>query len=279
MEVAGIVQGAPAPAWLRRFFGRVGRGIHRFSMIRDRDRVLLGISGGKDSLAMAFALAARRRGLPISYDLEALQIEWEEYPLPESSKASLSAFFAALGIPFSFVRASMFSAEPRRADEPFSCYICSRIRRRILFEEADRRGIRTVALGHHLDDIVETTLINLCFHGTVSGMMPVREFFDGGVRIIRPLCEVKESTTRRVAEAFEFPVVSVECPFRGTNVRASIKPVVTALSRLSRRARENIFRASLAAPEEAACRTIGVTPDRIDCFRSAAAITKHEKEP
>ena len=247
-------------------------------MIRDRDRVLLGISGGKDSLAMAFALAARRRGLPISYGLEALQVEWEEYPLPEPARERLSAFFSELGIPFSIVRARMRPAEPGPADEPFNCYICSRIRRRILFEEAERRGIRTVALGHHLDDIVETTLINLSFHGTVSGMVPVREFFGGGVRIIRPLCEVKESTTGRVAEAFDLPVVELGCPFRGTNLRASIKPIVTALSRLSRRARENIYRASLAAPEKAARGTIGVTPERADCFRSAAANTKQEKE-
>lgn len=229
------------PPWLLRFVKQAGRGIQRYGMIADGDRILLGISGGKDSLALALALALRRRWLPISYELEAVQIDWTEYPLSEQNKRLVSDYFAELGIPFGFVRAGMI---PPRRRKPFSCYLCSRNRKRILFNVMSERGMTKFAFGHHLDDLVETTLINLCLRGGFATMMPVQRFFDGKFTLIRPLCEVREQTVDLVARRLELPVVKSDCPFNSSNIRNRIKPIIRELAGLHRHVRENIYQAS-----------------------------------
>jgi tRNA 2-thiocytidine biosynthesis protein TtcA len=223
-----------------RFVKLVGRGINDFDMIRADDSVLLGISGGKDSLALALALALRRRWIPISYSLEAVQIEWAEYPLPEEAKERLFDYFDALGIPFRFIRAHMFSSS---FHGKFNCYLCSRNRKRILFDEIGRLGAHKVALGHHLDDIIETTLMNLTYHGQFGTMMPVQEFFGGTAHIIRPMCRVPENTVQNIATFLDLPTVGIDCPFRETNIRADMKQIVRMLAHKNREVRENIYKA------------------------------------
>ncbi len=172
MDLKELLSG-PIPPWLMRFAKQTGRGINRFRMIGDGDRILLGISGGKDSLALALALALRRRWIPITCRLEAVQIEWRQYPLSDENRQALTAFFEALDIPFDIVTADI---SPDSFRGRFDCYLCSRNRKRILFEELERRGIGILAYGHHLDDIVETTLINtllsreLLHHDAGSGV-------------------------------------------------------------------------------------------------------------
>ena len=211
-------------------------------MIGDGDRILLGISGGKDSLAMAAALALRRRWVRDSYTLNAVQIEWEEYPIPDKVKCSTGNFFRSLDIPYRTLKARMNAGSDHKT---FNCYLCSRNRKRLLFETAESEGFSKIALGHHLDDIVETTLMNLCFHGIFSTMLPVQKFFDGKLSIIRPLCEVKESEIRKMSERLDFPVLHSECPYRETNMRARLKPIVRELSKLNRNVRENIARSPM----------------------------------
>ncbi len=228
------------PPWVQRFIKKTGKAINDFSMIADGDRVLLGISGGKDSLALALALSLRRKWLPIDYTLEALHINWKEYPVPEEKVAQLREFFSALDISFTSLDANMFH-EAYHTD--FNCYHCSRNRRRILFEEANRRGSRLVALGHHLDDLVETSLINLCFRGDFSTMLPVQEFFKGELYVIRPMIQVREQVIRRLTEQYDLPVVKPVCPYDQTNIRARVKPIIQELSQIDRLTREHIYKA------------------------------------
>ncbi|HET6451831.1 MAG TPA: tRNA 2-thiocytidine biosynthesis TtcA family protein [Spirochaetia bacterium] len=173
-----------------RFCRHVGRGINRFDMIGPGDKVLIAVSGGKDSLAMSLALAERRRWVPVSYELEAVQVEWREYPMTDEEKATLDRFYQDLGIPFRRIPAQI---APPSFQRKFSCYTCARNRKRILFDEAARVGATKIALGHHMDDVARTTLMNLLFHGEFATMMPVQRFFQGAVCIIRPMCEVRES--------------------------------------------------------------------------------------
>lgn len=141
-------------------------------MIGADDRVLLGISGGKDSLALALALALRRNWIPIDYELQALMINWIEHPAKQEELEKLRSFFYAR-YSFSYKNAHMF---PDSFKGDFNCYLCSRNRRRILFEYSEDLGVTKIALGHHLDDFVETSLINLCFRGDFSSMKPVQDF-------------------------------------------------------------------------------------------------------
>ena len=222
------------------FAKHVGKAINRYDMIHDGDHILAAVSGGKDSLALCVGLVERKKWVPIDYRISALQIEWEEYPLDREQKESIAFFFAELGMEYRLVTRKMI--HPSYADD-FNCYICSRNRKRILFEQAKVLGIKKIALGHHLDDVVETTLMNLFFKGEIATMMPVQDFFDGEISIIRPMSEVYEREIARVAREMKLPVVTSCCPRLETSKRGMIKEMVKQLSRVNRKVRENIYRA------------------------------------
>ena len=213
------------PPWVMRFIKGVGKTINTYSMIKEGDEVLLSVSGGKDSLALALALSLRLKWLPVSYSLRALMINWIEHPISQESKERLYEYFAALSIPF------------------FNCYLCSRNRRRMLFERAGREGVRLIAMGHHLDDLVETSLMNLCFRASFSTMLPVQDFFDGRLYVIRPMIESHESVTRRLSECYNLPTVKPVCPYDQTNIRAQLKPVIKSLCHIDSLTREHIYKA------------------------------------
>ncbi len=223
---------------LLNFSKKVGRGINRFRMIEDGDSILLGISGGKDSLCLSLALALRRFRVPISYSLQAAFIEWREFSLEQQQKEALQHFFAELEIPLKIVSAHMF---PPSFKNKFNCYLCSRNKKRILFEEAKKLGISKIALGHHLDDFIETTMMNMFFQGEFSTMMPVQSFFNGRIKLIRPLCEVTEKEIERIVRICDLPLVSIDCPNKETNLRTLMKDMIKRLSRVNKRVRENIY--------------------------------------
>jgi tRNA 2-thiocytidine biosynthesis protein TtcA len=226
---------------LAAFAKKAGRGIHRFDMIRDGDRILIGVSGGKDSLALCAALVERKRWVPIDYSLWAAFIDWREYPAAPQALEALRAWLDGLGIPLRVIQAHI---HPPGYRKPFGCYICSRNRKRILFDEARRLGAGKVALGHHLDDVVETTLMNLFFRGEFSTMMPVQSFFGGKLSIIRPLCEVEERDVERLARHCPLPVIDGSCPRKHLNRRILMKEILRQLRRESRQVKENIYRSA-----------------------------------
>jgi len=242
LEVKDLIKG-DMPPWVRRIVKRCGRGINAFDMIKADEKIMLGVSGGKDSLALALCLSLRRKWLPIDYSLEAVQIDWREYPLSEDQKTALTRYFDLLEIPITFLPVSMFPGTFKKGG--FNCYQCSRNRKRVLFDEAHRRGITKIALGHHQDDIVETTLMNLFYHGRISTMMPVQEFFEGEVFIIRPLCEVTEREVIRLTTGVNLPITEIGCPYKYKNIRSQIKPLVAQMNRLTKQARENIYKAPM----------------------------------
>ncbi len=238
-KIREIMKGS-IPPWVMRFVKQTGKGINRFNMIKEGDRVLLGISGGKDSLALAFALSLRKRWLPIDYELYAVHINWQEYPVNSAQHQRLREFFEILEIPFQTVDAKMF---PGSYIENFNCYLCSRNRKKILFDIAEEKDFKKIALGHHLDDIVETSMINLCFRGRFTTMLPVQEFFEGRMHIIRPMCEVREGAVTRLSDNLGFPVCKSPCPYDETNIRSSIKPIISNLSHIDKLTREHIYNA------------------------------------
>lgn len=228
------------PPWVMRFIKGVGKTINTYNMIQADDRVLLAVSGGKDSLALALALSLRRKWLPVDYRIDALMINWIEHPIPEEYRERLYGYFEDLGIGFTMLDEKQY---PESFNGEFNCYLCARNRRRILFQYADQNDCRLIAMGHHLDDLVETTLMNLSFRGEFSTMLPVQEFFDGKMHIIRPLIEVHENTTLRLGNIYDLPVVKPVCPFDQTNIRSRIKPIVSSLCHVDKLAREHIYKA------------------------------------
>ena len=167
-------------------------------------------------------------------------INWLEHPIPEEYRDRLAEYFDALDIDFTIQDEPQF---PTSFNGDFNCYLCARNRRRVLFTYAEKTDTKLIAMGHHLDDLAETTMMNLCFRASFSTMLPVQEFFSGRMHIIRPLIETRESITRRLAEAYDLPVVKPVCPYDQTNVRARLKPVISELSRIDKLTREHIYNA------------------------------------
>jgi tRNA 2-thiocytidine biosynthesis protein TtcA len=222
------------------FCRHVGRTIERYGMIPDGERVLLGVSGGKDSMCMSLALRERLRWVPIRYELHAVHVEWREYPMEDGERSRMEDYLRDLGIPFLRVQAS---AHPPSFAGKLDCYLCARNRRRILFQQADALGCRSIAMGHHMDDVVETTLMNLCYQGQFATMMPIQQFFGGKLRIIRPLCEVTEREVASVARRLEVPVAATRCPTNGEGLRRVVRGIVSQLSHHGKRVRQNVYRA------------------------------------
>ena len=226
------------PPWVRRFIKQTGKGINDFNMIEESDQILISASGGKDSLALSLALSLRRKWLPINYRLKAVMINWNEHPVEERMLDKLKEYYNDLDIDFTVFNEMQF---PSSFKGEFNCYLCARNRRRILFSYADRMGIKKIAMGHHLDDLVETVLMNLCFRANFAPMQAVQEFFDGKLYVIRPMIQVHESAIRRLAECYDLPVVKPVCPYDQSNVRARLKPIVSSLSHLDKLTREHIY--------------------------------------
>lgn len=228
------------PTWVMRFIKHTGKAINTYSMIREGEKVLLSVSGGKDSLGLALALSLRRKWMPINYELQAIMINWIEHPIPDEFRPKLKQFFADLDIEFSILDEHQY---PESFKGEFNCYLCSRNRRRILFEQCEKRGISIVALGHHLDDLVETSLMNLCFRGNFSTMQPVQPFFEGKIQMIRPMIEIHENRLKQLAAHYDLPVVKPVCPFDQSNIRSQVKPLVEKFVHIDKYAREHIYNA------------------------------------
>lgn len=228
----------PVPLELLSFVKEVGRTINRYHMIQAGDEVLLSVSGGKDSLLLALALSTRLAWLPISYRLRALLIDWQEYPLDQEALETLQAYFATLEIPLEIVQEEQYSSG---FAGDFNCYLCSRNRRRVLFTYAQEHNIRLIATGHHLDDLVETSMINLLTRGTFSTMQPVQSFFASSLHLIRPLIECHESQLIALTERYQLPAVKPVCPYDESTLRAKIKPLVEQMVHLDQHAREHIY--------------------------------------
>ncbi len=228
------------PPWVMRFIKHTGKAINTYSMIREGEKVLLSVSGGKDSLALALALSLRKKWMPIDYELQALMINWIEHPIPDEFRSKLQQYFADLDIEFSIKDENQY---PDSFKGEFNCYLCSRNRRRILFEECKKRDLSLIAMGHHLDDLVETSLMNLCFRGNFSTMQPVQPFFKGKIQMIRPMIEIHEDSLEQLASHYDLPVIKPVCPFDQSNIRSRVKPLVKQLVQIDKFAREHIYNA------------------------------------
>ena len=228
------------PPWVMRFIKGVGKTINTYRMVQGGDHVIIAASGGKDSLALALALSLRRKWLPVDYSLEGVMINWVEHPIPQEDLERIRKYFEDLSIPLQIFNERQF---PESFNGSFNCYLCARNRRRILFQTADREGASLIAMGHHLDDLVETTMMNLFFRANFSTMLPVQEFFEGKMHVIRPLIETHEQVTRRLADTYDLPVVKPVCPYDQTNVRASLKPVIKEIAHLDKLCREHVYNA------------------------------------
>ena len=226
--------------WEKEIRSLMGKAIHRYGLIQEEDRVLVGVSGGKDSLSLVHLLHERSRRVPIHYELFPVYIDLGF----DSGRAEiLKKYFETQGllyhIEFTDIGRRANSAENR--ENP--CFLCSWERRKRLFHLANRFKCNKIALGHHKDDIIETLLLNIFYSAEISTMLPLQSLFKGKVALIRPLALLEEKKIERFAREMELPVGPSGCPSSGKTKRKVVKDLIETLSKKDRRVKGNIFRA------------------------------------
>ncbi len=214
-------------------------------MLADGDRVAVAVSGGKDSLSLLRLLNVRRQTASERYGLAAIHVIGDARGPGIPVHPPLFDWLAASGYEHLIV--------PLRlpADEalPLNCQRCTWNRRRTLFEAAQRLGCNVIAFGHHADDLAQTTLMNLLASGRVETMAPRREYFDGALRLIRPLCYVAEKDIRRFARACAFPSPPEDCPRSHESRRRVAADLLQLAEREFENTQINLLRAGLSAGE------------------------------
>jgi tRNA 2-thiocytidine biosynthesis protein TtcA len=218
----------------------VGKAIHRYGLIEDADRIAVGLSGGKDSLTLLQVLTERLKRIPIQYRLYPIHVD---PGFPGDNSHALSDYCRSQGYRLIVDRTDHGVVAHSDENRENPCFLCSRLRRKRLFEIADDLGCNKLALGHNKDDIIETFFLNICYAGEISTMVPHQSFFNGRFTVIRPLAMVDEDTIRRFSKEQGFPEYSNPCPSAGATKRSEIKEMLNQLYRGNKKIKGNIFRA------------------------------------
>lgn len=222
----------------------------RWSLFADGDRVLIGLSGGMDSVTLLHLLARWRRSAPFDFTPAALHVEFPETAGREERRRQLEDLCGGLDIPLEFAAADPDPGPPAGARPAHPCFRCARERRRLLFSHAVEHGFGKLVLAHHLDDAAETVLMNLLFRGGLEGLPPRRDFFDGRVALVRPLLLAEKSEIARAAAGLGFPFVPCLCDRAALGLgseRERARLYLHSLGRNARTAKRHLLRVSLAA--------------------------------
>ncbi len=215
----------------------VGKAIHDYEMIADGDRIAVGLSGGADSLTLMWFLNERLSRIPVRYELFAVYVD---PGFDGGFDGLLRRYCEETGYQLRIEYTDYGVLSHSEANRENPCFLCSRLRRKRLFEVADELGCRKLALGHNRDDIID---LNMCYAGEISSMLPSQDFFGGRFTVIRPLAYTDEAVIRQFAEEQEFPGFVNTCPSAGHSKRQEIKMVLNQLYSTNPKVKGNIFRA------------------------------------
>lgn len=215
---------------------RVGDAIGDYGMIRQGDRIVVAISGGKDSFALLEMLKYRQRFSPAKYDLLAV---WIDMDIPGFPRRELIDFLEKSGVAFRIEKGDIVQGGTW---EEVNCYHCAQLRRKLLFQIADQEGFNKIAFGHHLDDIAETILLNMCYRAEIGAMCPKQEIFEGKVAIIRPLAYVHEYEIKElVAQGKIVNLKGHACPNDQRSKRVMFKEIIQRIEQENPGVKKNIL--------------------------------------
>lgn len=226
----------------KRLHRQVGQAIADFNMIEDGDKVMVCVSGGKDSYALLDILLNLQQRAPIRFELVAVNLDQKQPGFPEHV---LPEYLKARGVPFHIENQDTYSIVKRLIPEGKTmCSLCSRLRRGILYRVAGELGATKVALGHHRDDMIQTLFMNMFFNSRMKGMPPKLVSDDGKNIVIRPLAYVAETDLERWAEHRQFPIIPCTlCGSQDKLQRVQIKQMLRDWDRRFPGRIDNIFTA------------------------------------
>jgi tRNA 2-thiocytidine biosynthesis protein TtcA len=225
--------------FLKNFRSTVGKAINDFNLIQKNDRILVGFSGGKDSIALFDILNSRKKFVPVNYELIPLFVYNGEYVDTIKEVENFFRNFYNLSAIIKTVNISEFVKSGKNNENP--CFICSRIRRKIFFDTAYELKCNKLALGHNMDDMNETLLLNIFYSGNISTMLPKQVLFDGDLTIIRPLIYLLENQILKYVKTLDLPVIEKKCSYRGkSRQREKIKRIINELYEDNKKVKKNI---------------------------------------
>ena len=226
----------------RKLSRAMGRALGDFSMISEGDRILVAVSGGKDSYTMAYLLRLFQRKAPVNFEIEVVNIDQGHPGYPGHL---LADYMEREGYPFRMVREDTYKIVTEKIPQGKTfCSLCSRLRRGILYSLAQELGCTKIALGHHRDDVLQTLLLNLLFAGKLGAMPPKLLADDGKNVVIRPLVFCAEDEIRRFSELKEFPILPCDlCGSQDGLHRKKVKHLIAGLHGENSAVKGNIFAA------------------------------------
>lgn len=221
----------------RRIDKRFSKGVVEYGLIEDGDKILIGLSGGKDSLALIELLGRRARIHKPCFTVVAVHIVMSNIPY-KSDLEYLKSFAQSYDIPFVVYETSF---DPTTDNRKSPCFLCSWNRRKALFTVAKEQGCNKIALGHHMDDILETLLMNMTYQGAFSTMPPrlVMKKFD--MTIIRPMCLVHEADLKELAAMHDYRKQVKNCPYESQSSRSDMKGILHQLEAMNPEARYSLW--------------------------------------
>lgn len=225
---------------LQKLLSLIRQAVEKYHMIEEHDRIAVGVSGGKDSMALLYALKELSRFYPKSFDIRGISVD---LGFENTDFSGVQNFCRQLGVLHSTIHTQIGQIVMEERKEQNPCSLCAKMRKGALAREALRLGCNKIAYAHHKDDYVETMLMSLIFQGQFYAFPPVTWFEDSGLTVLRPMMLTEEAKIQGFCSRYKIPVMKSPCPADGATKREYVKKLLLQIQREHPGAKERMFHA------------------------------------